>query len=133
MAATMNRTGRKATAARWQAAVERAEREGVQVRQLGCGVWVATSGTDAGAAYVVTASGRECRASSEGDPVSKHRAAFRVRVGVCAVCGGAGADPECAGHAVPGGWLVSGRPGCHAPEVARPRPALTVPPDRIAA
>ena len=131
----LGRQGREAghTAARGTAAQERGERQGVQVRQLGCGVWVATSGTDPGAAYVVTAAGCECRAGSEGDPVREHRAAFRVRVGVCPLCGGAGADPGCQGHAVPGGWLVCGCPGCHAPDVAHPRPAPAAVPDRLAA
>jgi len=46
------------------------------------GVWVATSGTDPDIAYVVTATGCECRAAAEGDPVCLHRAALRHRLGM---------------------------------------------------
>ena len=119
---TAMRTRWQATADRWTAAVERGEREGVQVRLLGCGAWNAASGTDRGGAYVVTFHDCECRAALEGDPVCKHRAMLRVRVGVCPVCGGAGVDPACAGHAVAGGVVACGCPGCGAPDLARPRP-----------
>jgi hypothetical protein len=82
MATTMQRTNRHATPARWQAALARAIAEGIQVRQLaGCGAWIATSGTDASAAYELAvvngvAVGCECPAGEHGDPVCKHRAAF---------------------------------------------------------
>lgn len=73
------------TPVRWQAAIKRADAEGVTVRQLQCGVWVATSGTDANGAYIVTPTGCECRAAAEGDPICKHRAALRLRLGLLAV------------------------------------------------
>ena len=68
--------------ARWQRALRRALAEGVAVRQLATsGVWVATSGTDPDAAYVVTPTGCECRAAAEGDVCCKHRALLRHRLG----------------------------------------------------
>ncbi len=83
MATTMKtRKPIAATPARWQAALRRAVAEGVQVRQLaGSGAWVATSGTDAVAAYVVSLGECECPAGEYGDPVSKHRAALAYRLG----------------------------------------------------
>ncbi len=64
-----------ATPARWQAALRRAFKEGVQVRQLaGCGAWIATSGTDAATAYVVNLGKCECAAGEQGDPVCEHQA-----------------------------------------------------------
>ncbi|MDP9370481.1 MAG: SWIM zinc finger family protein [Chloroflexota bacterium] len=82
MAATItNIRRREASPARWQWALERAIAQGVHVRQLQCGVWVAASGTDLNAAYAVTLADCECRAASEGDPVCKHRAALAHRLG----------------------------------------------------
>ena len=67
---------------RWQAALQRALLEGVQVRQLaGSGAWVATSSTDPGAAYEVTPWTCECQAGQYDDPVCKHRAALHLRLG----------------------------------------------------
>ena len=69
--------------ARWQKALRRALAEGVTVRQLATsGVWVAASGTDATAAYVVTVTACECRAGQEGDAVCKHRAMLRHTLGM---------------------------------------------------
>lgn len=69
--------------ARWQKALKRALEQGVDVRQLATsGVWVATSGTDSTAAYVVTESDCECRAAQEGDRVCKHRALLRHVLGL---------------------------------------------------
>jgi|GEM_PF-3147597 len=79
---------RQATPARWQAALGRALADGVQVRQLaGSGLWLATSGTDAGTAYALAvtgdvAHGCECPAAQHGDPVCKHRAAFYFTAGL---------------------------------------------------
>jgi hypothetical protein len=71
------------TPARWQKALKRALEQGVDVRQLATtGVWVATSGTDSTAAYVVTESDCECRAAQEGDCVCKHRALLRHVLGM---------------------------------------------------
>jgi len=61
-----------------EGAPTRDRREGVTVRQLATtGVWIATSGTDAGTAYVVTPTDCECRAAQEGDVCCKHRALLR--------------------------------------------------------
>ena len=83
MATTMQRTRRHATPQRWQQALKRAFAEGVQVRQLaGSGAWVAASGSDATAAYLVTGTECECQAAEFGDPVCKHRAAYWNAQGV---------------------------------------------------
>ncbi len=83
MATTMRpRKPVAATPARWQAALRRAFEEGVQVRQLaGSGAWIATSGTDAVTAYVVSLEQCECPAGEHGDSVCKNRAALEHRLG----------------------------------------------------
>jgi len=86
MVAEMSR--RESTPERWQAALSRARKEGIEVRQLvGSGGWIATSGTDRRAAYEleVTAGvvhGCACPAAAHDDPVCKHRAAFLSAVGI---------------------------------------------------
>ena len=71
---------------RWQQALNRAIAQGVTVRQLaGSGAWIATSGTDSEAAYIVTRDTCECHAGEAGDPVCKHRAALRRRLGLLAI------------------------------------------------
>ena len=88
MATTAVRTLRQATPERWRAALARAEREGVQVRQLvGSGAWLATSGTDATKAYeleIVNGIVRSCScpAGTFGDPCCKHAARFYHLVGL---------------------------------------------------
>jgi len=72
------------TPERWQAALRRASAQGVQIRQIQCGAWVATSGTDTEAAYLVTSHGCECAAGVALDPVCKHRAALREMLGTLA-------------------------------------------------
>ena len=68
--------------ARWRTAAESAEQEGIRVCQLqGSGQWIATSGSQAGAAYEIEVTGNvahgcDCLAGLNGDPVCKHRAAF---------------------------------------------------------
>jgi len=57
MATTMIRQ-RQAILVRWQAALYRAVREGVEVHQLvDSGAWIATSGSDAGTAYGLAVTG----------------------------------------------------------------------------
>jgi hypothetical protein len=79
---------RASTADRWQAAIARARKEGVEIRQLvGSGGWIATSGTDHAVAYEleVTAGvvhGCACPAAQHDDPVCKHRAAYWAAVGI---------------------------------------------------
>ena len=79
---TTTRRPNVSTPAHWQSALQRAIDQGVTVRQIQCGAWVATSGTDNEVAYLVTATGCECRAAAESDPVCKHRAALRHRLGM---------------------------------------------------
>jgi hypothetical protein len=96
------------TEERWQEALRRAHNEGVQVRQLaGCGMWIATSGSDRMTAYEVTPWGCECHAGQYGDPICKHRAALLEKLGRlsiqpvrdasrlvrCATCNGIGTVP----------------------------------------
>ena len=82
------RTPREATPERWRAAMRRAEKEGIEVRQLvGSGGWIATSGSDRRAAYELEVTGGvvhgcACPAASHDDPVCKHRAAFWAARGV---------------------------------------------------
>ena len=72
-----------ATNDRWQAALRRAIKNGVQVRQLaGSGAWVATSGSDPLLAYETDGVACACPAAALGsDPVCQHRAAFRHAAG----------------------------------------------------
>ena len=64
----------------------RAVAEGVAIRQFpGPRAWVATSGTDADAAYVVSHRECECPAGAWGDPVCKHRAALAAKLGCLSV------------------------------------------------
>jgi hypothetical protein len=70
------------TPQRWQAALERAQRGGLQLRQLmGSGAWIVTSEQDGEIAYMVTEFDCECFAAEYGDPVCKHRAMLRHRLG----------------------------------------------------
>jgi hypothetical protein len=70
------------TSERWQAALQRAHSEDVQVRQLaGCGMWISTSASDATVAYEVTPWSCECHAGQFGDPVCKHRASLLEKLG----------------------------------------------------
>jgi len=82
MATQMTTSPRRATPERWQAAAKRATAEGVTVRQLaGSGAWIATSGSDTTTAYMVTPWHCECRAGEFDDPICKHRAGLRLRLG----------------------------------------------------
>lgn len=99
---------REATDQRWQDALARAHKEGVQIRQLaGCGMWIATSSSDDETAYEVTPWSCECWAAEFGDPVCKHRAALLAKLGRlapnppdsrtnrvrCDTCNGVGSHP----------------------------------------
>ena len=81
-------TRRASTPERWQAALARARKEGVEVRQLvGSGGWIATSGTDRRAAYELDVTsgvvhGCACPAALHDDPGCKHRAAYWGALGV---------------------------------------------------
>ncbi|MCA9864639.1 MAG: hypothetical protein R2853_10645 [Thermomicrobiales bacterium] len=87
MVAQAPRRRREASPERWRAALNRAEKEGIEIRQLvGSGGWIATSGQDRHAAYEldVTAGmvhGCACPAAQHDDPVCKHRAAFLAEFG----------------------------------------------------
>jgi len=82
---TTTRRPNQDTPERWQTALRRASAQGVTVRQIQCGAWVATSGTDSEAAYLVTSHGCECAAGVALDPVCKHRAALREMLGTLAL------------------------------------------------
>lgn len=94
---------RTSTPARWIKAAERAVAEGIQIRQLaGSGAWVASSGSDANAAYEVEvtdniAHGCSCLAGLNDDPVCKHRAAFYLLIGSLSI----DPEPEPPGPAAP--------------------------------
>jgi hypothetical protein len=81
-------TRRESTPERWQAALARARKEGVEVRQLvGSGGWIATSGTNQRVAYELEVTGGivhgcACPAASHDDPVCKHRAAYWLALGI---------------------------------------------------
>jgi hypothetical protein len=81
-------TRRDSTPERWRAALARARKEGVEVRQLvGSGGWIATSGTNRRAAYELEVTGGivhgcACPAASFDDPVCKHRAAYWLAIGI---------------------------------------------------
>jgi hypothetical protein len=76
MVATVTRPRPALTPERWQAALQRAFAENIQLRQLaGCGLWIATSSKDATVAYEVSRDGCECPAGQFGD-LCKHRALF---------------------------------------------------------
>lgn len=78
------RISRPDTPARWIAALDRAAREGVSVRQLtASGAWIATSTTDPHSAYEVSVYRCTCKAAEFGDdPVCKHRAMLRHHLGL---------------------------------------------------
>lgn len=94
MNTSATRTRRVDSPARWAKAAARAVEEGVEVRQCaGSGLWIATSGTDAGAAYELevygnVAIGCSCLAGMNDDPVCKHRAMYYLLVGALTL------DPE---------------------------------------
>ena len=70
------------TPKRWRAALRRAQKEGVEIRQLqGSGMWIATSASDPDTAYEVTPWECECFAGQFHDPICKHRAALLVKLG----------------------------------------------------
>jgi len=70
------------TLERWQAALIRAWSDGIDLRQLvGSGAWIATSASDGAAAFMVTEHTCECFAAEFSDPVCKHRALLRHRLG----------------------------------------------------
>ena len=79
---------RQSTHQRWQQAVARARKEGVEARQLvGSGGWIATSGTDQRAAYELAVTSGivhdcACLAALHDDPVCKHRAAYWIAMGI---------------------------------------------------
>ncbi len=80
--ASIPNTRRPNTPDRWRQALVRARRGGLQLRQLvGSGAWVATSERDEEAAYMVTEYECDCFAAEFGDPVCKHRAMLRYRLG----------------------------------------------------
>jgi len=86
--------------AKWTALFVKAVREGVQVRQLGSGAWVASSGTTADRAYEVALSGCECPGHQHHGRC-KHRAMLAFRLGVLTVESPEPTDPAPAVPAAP--------------------------------
>lgn len=84
----LEKSRRESTPERWQAALKRARKEGIEIRQLvGSGGWIATSGTDTRTAYELEVTGGvvhgcACPAAAHDDPVCKHRAAYWVALGI---------------------------------------------------
>jgi hypothetical protein len=98
MATTMQRTTRQATPATWQRMLRKALEEGIAVRQLaGSGAWVATSGTDPHAAYLVSLSECECPGHEYGGS-RKHRAKLARHLGWLTL---RGPEPDPPAPAVP--------------------------------
>lgn len=87
MVAQTPRPRRESSPERWRAALNRAEKEGIEIRQLvGSGGWIATSGRDRRSAYELEVThgmvhGCACPAAQHDDPVCKHRAAFLAEIG----------------------------------------------------
>ena len=87
MVAQVPRPKREASPERWRAALSRAEKEGIEIRQLvGSGGGIATSGRDRHSAYELEVTGGlvhgcACPAAQHDDPVCKHRAAFLAEFG----------------------------------------------------
>ncbi|HEV2123191.1 MAG TPA: hypothetical protein VGW38_10505 [Chloroflexota bacterium] len=103
MATTMQRpTRRAADAAKWTELFSKAVREGVQVRQTGSGLWIATSGTDRRAAYVVSLHECECPGHANHG-YCKHRAMLAWTLGVLTI-GAPGPEPPT--PAAPAGRLA---------------------------
>jgi len=92
MAAVM-RTRRAAGGPKWADLFGKAVREGVEVRQTGSGLWIATSGTDRTAAYVVALGECECPGHTYHGHC-KHRAMPAWTLGVLTLAGDARPDPE---------------------------------------
>ena len=99
---TMMRTRRTADAAKWAELFGKAVREGVEVRQTGSGLWIATSGTDRTAAYVVEL--RECECPGHTyHGFCEHRALLAWTLGVLTLGRDTGPDPELPTPAAPAG------------------------------
>jgi len=78
----------------WSELFGKVVREGVEVRQTGSGLWVATSGTDRTAAYVVELAECECPGHTNHG-YCKHRAMLAWTLGVLTLAGpDASPDPE---------------------------------------
>lgn len=104
MATTMQRrTRRVADAAKWTDLFSKAVREGVEVRQTGSGLWIASSGTDRQAAYVVSLHACECP-GHEYHGYCKHRALLAWTLGVLTI---GAPDPEPPTPAAPAGRLTA--------------------------
>jgi hypothetical protein len=97
------RTRRPADATKWTELFSKAVREGVQVRQTGSGLWIATSGTDRQAAYVVSLHECECP-GHEYHGYCKHRAMLAWTLGVLTF---STPDPEPPTPAAPAGRLTN--------------------------
>lgn len=81
-------SGRTASPARWQKAVQRAIDEDVRVSQVNAnGMWVANSGTQPGVSYLLEITNGivrscSCPAGQFGDPCCKHAARAYLDMGI---------------------------------------------------
>lgn len=90
------------TTAKWTEPFSKVVREGVQVRQTGSGLWIATSGTDRQAAYVGSLHECECPGHAYHG-YCKHRALLAWTLGALTI---GTMDPEPPGWAAPAGRLA---------------------------
>ena len=103
---------RRATAARWRAALDRAVAPGLEVFVVAdTGERLVTSASKLDTLHRTDGRSCPCEAALAGDPVCSHRAAVRCGLGWvltpgCEACAGSGRDPECAGHTTPTGRVV---------------------------
>ncbi len=125
VATTMQRTRRPADTAKWAGLFGKAVREGVEVRQTGSGAWIATSGTDRRAAYVVNLGECECPGHTYHG-YCKHRAMLAWTLGVLVLGGDTSPerapDPEPPTPAAPAYRFGCGGKGYHADPDGRSAP-----------
>ena len=103
---------RRATPARWRAALDRAVEHGLEVFVVAdTGERLVTSASRLDTLHRTDGRSCTCEAAVGGDPVCSHRAAVRCALGWvltpgCEACAGTGRDPECKGHKTPTGRVV---------------------------
>lgn len=83
--------------ATWARMLAKADAEHIQIRQLGSGLWIATSGTDPDAAYEVNLHDCECPGHAY-HTYCKHRAALAAKLGHLSVVSEPSLKPVPAGQ-----------------------------------
>lgn len=84
--------------ATWARMLAKADAEHIEIRQLGSGLWIATSGTDPDAAYEVNLHDCECPGHAY-HTYCKHRAALAAKLGHLSVVATAPREPTPDGQA----------------------------------